>query len=56
MSPVRPPLPHAFKRQPANPEQIDEVLEALDRKEPHRTICARLRISSKTIQRIKRGF
>lgn len=39
-----------------DPEQIDAVLEALDGQETHRQIAERLHISTKTIQRIKRGY
>lgn len=37
-------------------DKIDAVLEALEGTETHQQIAERLRVSTKTIQRIKRGY
>ena len=39
-----------------DPDKIDAVLEALDGTETHQQIAERLHVSTKTIQRIKRGY
>lgn len=45
-----------FERQPADPDRIDAVLQALEQNERQRDIAKRLKISTQTIQRIKKGY
>lgn len=46
--------PHSHVR--LDPDKIDAVLEALNGTETHRQIAERLQVSTRTIQRIKRGY
>lgn len=44
------------KKVAIDPDKVDAVLEALDTEETHRSIAIRLGVSTRTIQKIKRGY